>query len=203
MNMKNYLNKLTPDLQDLVKVIRDISVLRSMPVYLVGGFVRDLILGVRNLDFDIVVEGDGIIFAEDLASRLKARLIRHKRFGTATVVPGHHIKIDIATARKEVYPKPAALPEVEFGTLKDDLKRRDFTINAMAISLSGGGLVDFYNGKKDLLDRQIRVMHELSFVDDPTRVLRAVRFEKRYDFKIEAKTLGLLKKAVKATMLEK
>jgi tRNA nucleotidyltransferase (CCA-adding enzyme) len=204
--MKNYLNKLPKDMQDLVHVIGSIASLRGMPVYLVGGFVRDLILGVKNLDLDITVEGDGILCAEDLASRLRARLIRHRRFGTATVIPGHHLKIDIATARKEVYPEPATLPVVEFGTLKDDLKRRDFTINAMAINLvepGFGGLVDFYQGKKDLLDKKIRVLHELSFVDDPTRILRAIRFEKRYDFKIEAGTLRYLKKAVKDTMLEK
>ena len=102
--MKEYLKKLPKEVQDLIHQAAEVASLRHMPVYLVGGFVRDFILGVKNLDLDIVVEGDGIIFAEDLAAKLNARLIRHRRFGTATVVAGHHLKIDIATARRESYP---------------------------------------------------------------------------------------------------
>jgi tRNA nucleotidyltransferase (CCA-adding enzyme) len=167
--------------------------------------VRDLILGVKNLDLDIVVEGDGIKFAEDLATILKAKLIRHGRFGTATVTILHK-KIDIATARKEIYPYPASLPEVTPGKLNDDLSRRDFTINAMAISISGknpGRLIDIFSGKRDLRHKKIRILHTLSFIDDPTRILRAIRFEKRYNFEIESKTLKHLKEAVKLRMLEK
>lgn len=184
----------------------DTASLRGMPAYLVGGFVRDLILGVKNLDLDIVVEGDGVQFAEDLASALNARLIRHTRFGTATVIPGHHLKVDIATARNETYPQPAMLPVVKFGSLKDDLRRRDFTINAMAIDITGrnfGELLDFFGGKQDLRDKKIRILHELSFIDDPTRILRAIRFEKRYDFKLEPDTLKCLKDAAKHKMLER
>lgn len=204
--MKKYLEKLPKEIQDLLCLAGDTASLRRMPVFLVGGFVRDLILGVKNLDLDIVVEGDGVIFAEDLAARLNARLIRHRRFGTATVIAGHHLKIDVVTARKETYPAPAALPVVEFGTLKDDLRRRDFTINAMAISINKadfGSFLDSYNGKSDLKNKQIRILHELSFIDDPTRMLRAIRFEKRYDFKIEKNTLKCLRTAVKNKMLER
>lgn len=204
--MREYLKKLPREIQDLIHLAENVASLRGMPVYLVGGFVRDLILGVKNLDLDIVVEGDGIIFAEDLAARLNTRLIRHRRFGTATVVIGHHLKVDIATARKEIYPQPAMLPVVEPGTLKDDLKRRDFTINAMAIDISQrnfGSLVDFFNGKNDLRSKKVRILHDLSFIDDPTRILRAVRFEKRYNFRIERQTLSGLKDAVRNKMLEK
>lgn len=204
--MENYLNKLPQELRELIRLSADIASLRGMTVYLIGGFVRDLILGVKNLDLDMAVEGEGIVFAEDLASRLNARIIRHKRFGTATVILGHHLKIDIATARREVYLEPASLPEVKFGSLKDDLIRRDFTINAMAINITKpdfGKLMDFSFGRQDLLKGKIRVLHKLSFIDDPTRILRAVRFEQRYGFRIEPVTLRYLKHSVDNKMLEK
>jgi len=204
--MKDYLNRLPKEFLDLLKLAADIACRHNMPIYLVGGFVRDLILGVENLDSDIVVEGDGIRFAEDFASALKARLIRHRRFGTATIMAKPHLKIDIATARKEYYPEPAHLPVVMGGTLRDDLLRRDFSINAMAINIGChdfGRLIDFYKGKEDLQNKRIRVLHALSFIDDPTRILRAVRFEKRYDFRIEPATLGLLREAAKLKMLER
>jgi len=184
----------------------EIAQANKMHAYLVGGFVRDLILAVTNLDLDIVIEGDGIKFAEDLASRLKANLIRHKRFGTATVTLGHNLKIDIATAREETYPVPASLPSVTSGSVKDDLKRRDFSINAMAVSINKenyGELIDFFRGGIDLRDRKVRVLHDLSFIDDPTRILRAIRFEQRFNFKIEPKTLKLLKEAKKIKMLDR
>ncbi|MFH1442063.1 MAG: hypothetical protein ABIH18_08515 [Candidatus Omnitrophota bacterium] len=204
--MENYLNKLPQELRELIRLCGEIASLRGMSVYLIGGFVRDLILGVKNLDLDMAVEGEGIVFAEDLSARLNARIIRHKRFGTATVILGHYLKIDIATARREVYLEPASLPEVEFGSLKDDLIRRDFTINAMAINITKpdfGKLMDFSFGRQDLLKGKIRVLHKLSFIDDPTRILRAVRFEQRYGFKIEPVTLRYLKHAVDNKMLEK
>ncbi len=204
--MNNYLNKLPQEIQELIHLAGSISLSKGMPVYLIGGFVRDLLLGVKNLDLDIAVEGDGILFSEEFSARLNAKLIRHRRFGTATVIVKPGLKIDIATARKEIYPEPAKLPVVEFGTLKDDLKRRDFTINAMAIDITEpnfGGLIDFFEGKKDLTNKKIKVLHELSFIDDPTRILRAIRFETRYDFKIETKTLRFLKGAVKKRMMEK
>jgi tRNA nucleotidyltransferase (CCA-adding enzyme) len=204
--MKEYLNKLPEEIFALLCLARDIAYYNSMPVYLVGGFVRDLILGVENLDLDIVVEGDGIKFAEDFSAKLKAKLIRHRRFGTATIILKPRLKIDIATARSEFYPEPAHLPVVNSGTLQDDLYRRDFTINAMAISIDKknfGKLIDFFGGNGDLAAKKIRVLHALSFIDDPTRILRAIRFEQRYNFSIESKTMKYLRKAIKLKMLEK
>jgi tRNA nucleotidyltransferase (CCA-adding enzyme) len=205
--MKEYLERLPKEILDLIYLARDIAYSSNVPIYLIGGFVRDLLLGVKNLDLDIVVEGDGIKFAEDFASRLKAKLVRHRRFGTATLLMNRpHLKIDIASSRKEFYPQPAHLPLVSSGTLKDDLSRRDFTINAMAISIgydNFGRLLDFFGGKADLENKKIRILHNLSFIDDPTRILRAIRFEKRYNFRIEPETLKLIKKAVKNRMLEK
>ena len=204
--MKNYLNNLSREVRDLIYLARDVASKKNIPAYLVGGFVRDLILGTKNLDLDIVAEGDGIKFAEDYANLLKANLIRHRRFGTATVILGPNLKVDIATAREEFYPQPACLPLVSSGTLKDDLFRRDFTINAMAMSIMGrnfGRLIDLFDGMDDLRNKKIRVLHNLSFIDDPTRILRAIRFEKRYNFKIEPETLTYLREAVKIKMLEK
>jgi tRNA nucleotidyltransferase (CCA-adding enzyme) len=204
--MKDYLDKLPKELCDLIYYAGDIASRKNMPVYLVGGFVRDLILGFKNLDVDIVVEGDGISFAEDFSGRLKARLIRHRRFGTATVIVKPQLKIDISTARKEFYPEPAHLPVVSAGTLRDDLFRRDFTINAMAIGIGTGNfgrLIDLFGGKDDLRNKKVRILHDLSFIDDPTRILRAVRFEQRYGFNIEAGTLKDLKEAVKLKLLQK
>lgn len=203
--MKEYLDKLPKEVRELIRLAADLAVSRSTPAYLVGGFVRDLLLGVENLDMDIVVENDGIGFAETLSAALKAKFIRHHRFGTATIAVAHPgLKIDIATARKEYYPQPAHLPVVEKGGLKDDLFRRDFTINAMALKITGkefGQLIDFFGGKNDLIKKRIRVLHEKSFIDDPTRILRAIRFEKRYDFRIEPHTLRLLNEASGLKML--
>lgn len=204
--MKEYLKKLPKDIQDLISLSGSIAQANRMRAYLVGGFVRDLILGEGNFDLDIVIDGDGIKFAEDMANSLKANLIRHKRFGTATVTISHNLKIDIATAREETYPVPAGLPVVTSGTVKDDLKRRDFSINAMAISINKenyGELIDFFHGRQDLKMKFIRILHDLSFIDDPTRILRAIRFEQRFDFGIEPKTLKLLKEANRLKMIEK
>ncbi len=220
--MKDYLNKLPKEIQDLISQASNLAFSNNMPVYLVGGFVRDLILGVKNLDLDIVVEGDGIKFAEALSEKLNAGLIRHRRFVTATVILKEHLKIDastsleghgersrtidIATSRREYYPEAAHLPEVICGILKDDLFRRDFTINAMAISINRrdfGRFMDSFGGRQDLADKKIRVLHDLSFIDDPTRILRAIRFEQRYNFTIEPKTLKLLRQANRLKMLQR
>lgn len=204
--MQEYLKKLPKEIQGLIQLASDIAYRDRFGVYLVGGFVRDLILNVKNFDIDIVAECNGIKFAEDLAQALKAKVITHKRFGTATITFDAGLKIDIATVRKEFYPQPACLPEVSSGTLKDDLFRRDFTINAMAINISRdsfGRIIDSYGGREDLRDKKIRVMHNLSFIDDPTRILRAIRFATRYDFTIEPHTLRLLKEALKLNMLHK
>ncbi len=206
MEMENYLKNLPKEVLTLINLARNIAQVQGISAYLVGGFVRDLLLGVKNLDLDIAVEGEGVRFAEELALRLKARLIRHRRFGTATIIVTPHQKIDIATARSESYPVPACLPVVTAGTIKDDLFRRDFTINAMAIGINGknlGELLDIFGGKIDLQNKRIRILHNFSFIDDPTRILRAIRFEQRYNFEIETYTLKLIKEATKLKMLEK
>ena len=170
--------------------------------FCVGGFVRDLLLGVENFDIDVVVEKDAVRFSRILAGKLGGSLVVHKKFGTATVVMPK-FKIDIATARTEQYKYPAALPTVKFASIKQDLYRRDFTINAMAVSInrkSSGDLIDFFSGQRDLKTKKIRVLHNLSFVEDPTRIFRAVRFEQRYNFRIEPRTEELIKTAVSLDM---
>ena len=172
--------------------------------YAVGGTVRDLLLGRDNVDLDIVVEGEGIRFAGRLAGRLRARVKGYERFGTATISLTGGIKVDVATARTEIYEAPAALPRVTPGSIREDLARRDFTINAMAASLAPaafGRLLDEFGGVRDIREGSIRVLHGRSYIDDPTRIFRAVRFETRLGFRIvaddeariaEALTLGLL-----------
>ncbi len=172
--------------------------------YLVGGFVRDLILRNENYDIDVVIEGDGIAFAEEMVKRFNVRMRSHREFSTAKVLFPDGFKIDIATARLEYYRAPAALPTVEHGSLKLDLHRRDFTINTLAIALNKnafGELVDFFSAQRDIKEKTIRVLHSLSFVEDPTRVFRAIRFEKRFGFKIGKQTMSLIKNAVKLSFL--
>jgi tRNA nucleotidyltransferase (CCA-adding enzyme) len=204
--MVNYLEKLPKEVRKLIHLAAQQASRQNVSCYLVGGFVRDMLLGAPNLDLDIVVEGDGIKFAEEIARILQVRLIRHRQFGTATLVLRPESKIDITTARKEFYPEPASLPVVSPGTLKDDLFRRDFTINSLAIRISdkkNTELIDFFQGKNDLRQKKIRVLHESSFIDDPTRILRAIRFEQRYDFMIEPNTLRQLEKATKMKMINR
>lgn len=201
--MKKLLSKVPEELKELISKLREQALKDGLKAYLVGGFVRDLLLGFKNLDLDIVIEGDGIKFAEDFIKPLCGKITVHKHFGTATVLLPSGLKIDFSSARKEIYPKPAHLPVVSPGSLKDDLFRRDFTINAMAIDLSDGRIIDYFNGRDDLRNKKIRVLHDLSFKDDPTRILRCIRFEQRFGFKPEAKTLKLLLEAVKLKMLVK
>ena len=190
----------------LLKTIGDVADTLQFNAYAVGGFVRDLLLKKNNLDLDIVVEGDGIVFAKKLANTLAGRVRTHERFSTATVVLPDGFKIDIATARLEYYDYPAALPTVEFSSIKLDLYRRDFTINAMAVQLnpaSYGTLNDFFNCQNDLKHREIKVLHNLSFVEDPTRIFRAIRLEKRMDFQIVEHTRRLIRNAVKMDLFGK
>lgn len=204
--MKSYLEKLPPELKKIINLAAEVSQETAMPAYLVGGFLRDLILGVANFDIDITVEGSGIIFAQKLAKKLKSGIRIHERFGTATLTLDNCLKVDIATTRKEKYPSCACLPIVSLGSLKEDLLRRDFTINAMAVIIAPGDeqkLIDPFGGKEDLKSGRIRILHDLSFKDDPTRILRAIRFEQRFDFKIEPKTLARLKEAIAAGLLDK
>ena len=167
--------------------------------YLVGGFVRDLFLYRKNEDMDIVIEGDGIAFARDYASLTGARVNAHTKFATAVIIFPDGLKIDVASARLEFYKYPAAMPTVEMSSIKLDLFRRDFTINTLAIKLNPdkfGVLIDFFSARKDIKRKAIRALHNLSFVEDPTRVFRAIRFEQRFGFKIGKLTSGLIKNAV-------
>ncbi len=173
--------------------------------YLVGGSVRDLLLGHANLDIDIVIEGDGIRFAKDLAERLKAKVRSHHRFGTANITLDK-LKLDVATARTEYYESPAALPKVEMSSIKKDLYRRDFTINTLAIKLNAryfGLLIDFFGGQRDLREKTIRVLHNLSYVEDPTRAFRAVRFAERFGFKLSRHSENLIKSAIQMNLFER
>ncbi|MBR9980275.1 MAG: CBS domain-containing protein [Desulfatitalea sp.] len=168
--------------------------------YGVGGFVRDLFLYRPNEDIDIVIEGDGIAFAKAYAAEFKTRIHTHKAFGTAVIIYPDGFKIDVATARLEYYRSPAALPDVEMSSIKLDLFRRDFTINTLAIQLvpdKFGRLLDFFSAQKDIKDKVIRVLHNLSFVEDPTRVFRALRFEQRFGFSIGKLAVSLIENAVK------
>ncbi len=174
--------------------------------YLVGGFVRDLLLRNENYDIDIVIEGDGIRFAEEMAKRFNVKIRPHREFATAKVIYQDGFKIDIATARLEYYKAPATLPVVEHSSLKLDLHRRDFTINTLAISLNKnafGQLIDFFGAQRDIKEKTIRVLHSLSFVEDPTRVFRAIRFEHRFGFHIGKHTLNLIKNAIRMNFLSK
>lgn len=167
--------------------------------YLVGGTVRDIILGKGHIDVDITVEGDAIRLGKIAANETGSDIAVYKGFGTCKLSFGDGFKVDLATARRETYRRPGAMPAVKPSTLKEDLKRRDFTINSMAVSIMPkdfGRVHDPFNGAGDIRSAVIRVMHSKSFIDDPTRILRARRFSARFGFKIEPKTDALMKKAL-------
>ncbi|MFQ5464822.1 MAG: CBS domain-containing protein [Thermodesulfobacteriota bacterium] len=174
--------------------------------YVVGGIVRDLLLRIENLDIDIVVEGgDGVEFAYEFARRGGLRVRPHHRFKTAVVIYPDGFKVDVATARLEYYERPGALPTVEQSSLKLDLYRRDFIINTLAVALNPprfGELIDFFGAQKDIREKTIRVLHNLSFVEDPTRALRAVRFSVKFGFKIGTHTRNLIKNSLKHRLFE-
>ncbi len=197
VNMRKQVGAYLPrELSGLAKAAGELAAARGEKLYLVGGAVRDLFLGRRNLDLDLVVEGDAPSLARQFAKGKGGKVITHARFGTATVTLGD-VSLDMVTARSETYAEPGALPSVKPGTIKDDLFRRDFTVNAMAVSLepaSFGELVDHYGGKSDLDKGLIRILHKASFRDDPTRIWRAVRYEKRLGFRIESETERLLRR---------
>ena len=199
MNLARQIEQYLPrQLLELVKDISKQAAKQGQRVYLVGGVVRDLLLGYPNFDLDLVVEGDAVKLAQQVAETSQAKLLAHHRFGTAKL-RYENFTLDLATARKETYAKPGALPAVTPGTLKDDLIRRDFSINAMAISLAAndyGELVDPHQGKSDLEHHLIRILHTGSFSDDATRILRAVRYEQRLGFELETQTAQLLKRDV-------
>ena len=204
--------KLPVERVSLLKKIAEAAVDQRAALYIVGGFVRDLILEKPSLDFDLVVEGDAITLGKSLAKRFGGRVTTHGRFGTAKwhlkeiSLPGNGKKLtdsglqelDLVSARTEFYTHPTALPTVERGSIKLDLHRRDFTINTLALRLDGnhyGELHDYWGGMDDLHAGVVKVLHSLSFVDDPTRILRAIRFEQRLKFSIEARTMELLLEA--------
>lgn len=231
----------------LLEIAGHIASNAKLNLYVVGGFVRDLLMKQQefrwpNMDIDLVVEGDAIAYAHDLALVLNGRVREHKEFLTALVIfdstsicmayeamqaqennsaqlhkknqyskkqgleEGYEIRIDIATARLEYYESPAALPTVELSSIRMDLARRDFTINAMAIQLNKeyfGKLVDFFDGQSDIKNKRVRMLHSLSFIEDPTRALRAVRFEQRYNFKIGQHCDKLIRNAVELGLIQK
>ncbi len=196
--------RLSPDILERLRAVGALADEMGFHSYLVGGIVRDLLLRNENFDIDIVIEGDGIRFAEELSRRLGLKMRPHKEFGTAKVLYPDGFKIDVATARLEYYRAPATMPVVEHSSLKLDLYRRDFTINTLAISLNKntwGELIDFFAAQRDVKDKVIRVLHSLSFVEDPTRVFRAVRFEQRFGFQIGKYTLNLIKNAISMDFL--
>jgi tRNA nucleotidyltransferase (CCA-adding enzyme) len=198
--------QLDREIMVLLQQIGSVAEELSYHAFVVGGFVRDLFLHIRNLDIDIVIEGDGIHFAKELAKKFKASVRTHPKFGTATVILENDMRIDIATARLEYYEYPAAMPTVELSSIKLDLYRRDFTINAMAIHLNPerfGTLVDFFNSQNDLKRQRISVLHNLSFVEDPTRIFRAIRFEQRLDFQITKHSKKLIKNAVQMKLFNR
>ncbi|PIZ25204.1 MAG: hypothetical protein COY47_07255, partial [Chloroflexi bacterium CG_4_10_14_0_8_um_filter_57_5] len=223
LNLAEKLEKaLPPERLALIRAVAEEAAAQKSPLYVVGGFVRDLLLERPSLDFDVVVEGDAIALARALAKCYGGKVTSHSRFGTAkwliaeggtTKAEGgkassfilhpssftlHPSSLDFISARQEFYDRPSALPSVERGSIKLDLHRRDFTINTLALRLDGhhyGELLDPWGGLNDLKDGLVRVLHSLSFVDDPTRMLRAVRFEQRFGFHIETRTLQLMEEA--------
>ncbi len=223
-NLVSVMNKrLSQPCMEFLRLAGELAEDMGIAAYVVGGFVRDLVMEVKgmkwpDIDIDLVVEGDAIAFAHSLAIRLKGRVREHREFMTAMMlfpaesvgaqvekrrhahlVDAEEIKVDIATARLEFYSAPGALPQVERGSIKMDLYRRDFSINAMAVRLNPqvfGQLVDFFDGQEDIKNKRVRVLHALSFVEDPTRMFRAVRFEQRYGFRMGAQTERFIRNAV-------
>ncbi|ACI21719.1 MULTISPECIES: CBS domain-containing protein [Thermodesulfovibrio] len=208
--MKEFLSE---EVYEILRIAGNLAEEMGSGAYLVGGTVRDLLMRRPSPDIDIVVEGDGIAFAHELAKKIDGKVTPHPRFATAKILKeikkDGEIKrfyIDIATARTEYYESPAALPKVETSSIKKDLYRRDFTINALAVKLNTkdfGLLIDFFGGQRDIKDKKIRVLHNLSFVEDPTRAIRAIRFSEKLGFKISKHTENLIKLAVKMNIFEK
>jgi tRNA nucleotidyltransferase (CCA-adding enzyme) len=204
-NISNIMAEQLPRrVNQILREAGEVAAKHNYRAYAVGGFIRDLVLRRPNLDIDIVVEGDGIEFAKEFALGYGARVRSYKKFGTAVVIFPDGFKIDVATARLEYYEYPAALPTVELSSLKLDLYRRDFTINTLAVELNPGSfgqLIDYFGAQRDFKDKSIRVLHNYSFVEDPTRVFRAIRYEQRLGFRIGKHTYNLIVNAVKMNLL--
>jgi tRNA nucleotidyltransferase (CCA-adding enzyme) len=198
-NLSKEIERLSQRVRKILKDAGEIADKGGYNAYVVGGFVRDLILGVENFDMDIVVEGNAIVFAEQFSKKYSVKHIVHERFQTAVVELEDNFNIDMVSARKEYYEYPGALPNVEKGSIRDDLYRRDFTINCMAIKLNNlnyGEVTDLFEGLTDLKNGVIRVLHDESFIEDPTRIFRAIRFEQRYGFRMDEKTEKLALSAI-------
>jgi tRNA nucleotidyltransferase (CCA-adding enzyme) len=205
MTQNDLLRRLPQERHSLLRALGNLADEEGVYLYLVGGVVRDLLLKRENWDLDITVEGDGIAFARLVADRYRAGLAVFERFATARLAFPDGLKMDIATTRRESYAQPAVLPTVQPASIEEDLYRRDFTINAMAVQLNQeqfGRLLDPYGGQRDLRTRTIRVLHEGSFQDDPTRIFRAIRFEQRFGFRLERTTLRLLAQAASANLIQ-
>jgi tRNA nucleotidyltransferase (CCA-adding enzyme) len=206
-SVKRFMDERIPGpLKAMLVTIGEVGARLGYGIYVVGGFVRDLFLYRPNEDIDIVVEGDGIAFAKTYARMMGARVHSHEKFGTAVVIFADGFKVDVASARLEHYRFPADLPSVEMSSIKLDLYRRDFTINTLAIQLnpeSFGTLIDFFQAQKDIKEKVIRILHNLSFVEDPTRVYRAIRFEQRFGFTIGKLTAHLIKNVVEMDFFRK
>ena len=198
-NLSNKIERQLPvELVTFIQRAGEIVASQGQRLYLVGGVVRDLLLGQTNLDLDLVVEGNAIELAQHLAEINHGKITTHHRFNTAKL-RWNKWSVDLATARSETYAKPGALPTVTPGSINNDLFRRDFTINAMAIELNPshyGELIDLYGGRDDLEHKLIRILHEKSFTDDATRIWRGLRYEQRLDFQLEPTTLQLLKRDI-------
>ena len=206
-NLEKLLGEAIPlKIQNLLRRAGRIAQELGYRAFIVGGFVRDLLLRIENLDIDLVIEGDGISFANVFAQEIRGEAKYHKDFGTATIILPDGFKLDTATSRREFYPAPAVLPKVEPAPLREDLLRRDFTVNTMAIDLSPscfGQLIDFFKGREDLKQKKVRVLHSESFIQDPTRIFRAIRFEQRYNFILEERTQELIEDTLKKGLLDK
>jgi len=199
INLASIMERQLPaELVNFMWLAGELAHTRGERIYLVGGVVRDLLWGQANLDLDLVVEGNAIELAQQLRKINQGKITTHPRFNTAKL-QWDNWSVDLATARCETYDKPGALPSVTPSSIDNDLSRRDFTINAMAIHLNPGfygRLVDPYGGRNDLKHKIIRVLHEKSFTDDATRIWRALRYEQRLDFHLERKTLNLLQRDI-------
>jgi tRNA nucleotidyltransferase (CCA-adding enzyme) len=205
MTKNNLLRRLPQTHLSLLRALGNLAEEGGVSLYLVGGVVRDLLLKRENWDLDLTVEGDGIAFARLVADRYGAGLAVFERFATARLVFPDGLKMDIATTRRESYAQPAVLPTVQPASIEEDLSRRDFTINAIAVQLNPqqfGRLLDPYGGQRDLRAGTIRVQHAGSFQDDPTRIFRAIRFEQRFGFRLERTTVRLIAQAASTNLIQ-
>ncbi len=205
VHAQKLLKRLSPHQQNLFETATVLAKQRGLSVYLVGGSVRDLVIGSATTDLDLAVTGDALAYAKTLATRLGARVTVHPKFGTATLVFQDGLRLDIATTRREVYAHPAALPDVSPGTIREDLFRRDFTINAMAVRLShnGGEILDPYGGLNDLKRGLLQTLHEGSYRDDPTRILRGARYAARYRLRFSRQDRRLIRDVLAEKVLKR